>query len=846
MKRVVIISSMLALAITISMLCNRSADLIHPEPTDIVKHENEEEKHKARAEWIEQMHLTAPGVDWRAMDEQIRQELQVQRNENRRLKNSGDLEVLADGNLSGKWVEKGSNNLAGRVHNIDLDIENNKLYAASDGGQIWKGGLNGENWVSLTDHYQVKGVHYFRVFKNTDGSNRIVQTNNTALFRYSDDEGQNWINGDGLNSMSGNRLSRGVNTMDQKVFLLFHKSGSMNYLYESSDSGNSFSLLDTHNGTNVSDIWTSRYEPSRVFFLDKKDLFIVNDGEKLESLSSVGINFSDSEIRSVQLNGMVKNDTVHLHVMYRLENSSRFFSSADGGISWLVKGEVSEGPFMRNSFGVSSINPKIMGYGGVNAYRSENGGATWTMINGWGEYYGDMLSKLHADIPEIEFIRTSEDTELAYISTDGGSYVSTDNLRTVSNLSLKGLNISQYYTTYTHREKTQIIYVGSQDQGFQRSTEITDGVANFEQTISGDYGHIVSSDGGQSLWTVYPGFAMRYPNAISSLQTVRWTFTGEDHYWMPPLMADPYYPERVYLAGGTSTTGNHLWYLNDNGGSISVTELPNDFSGGNGGRISAMAFSPINKDYRYVLNSKGKLFTSSDRGTTWSKSVSSGPGSHYFYGNAIIPDPNDINTIYLGGSGYSGYSFWVSHDGGRIFRGKTKGLPKTLIFEMARNEDASLIFAATEVGPFVYINEEEQWYDLAGAGAPEQTYWSVDYVPALKTARFGTYGRGIWDFQIAHFTGIDENKLWHNSIGINIYPNPVEHTVFVDYNLTTGGKVRISLLDTNGRLIRMIQDSEEIPGQHKLEINMNQLASGLYYVRIVSGKKNTIRKLLKK
>ncbi|MBT3750919.1 MAG: T9SS type A sorting domain-containing protein, partial [Bacteroidetes bacterium] len=150
------------------------------------------------------------------------------------------------------------------------------------------------------------------------------------------------------------------------------------------------------------------------------------------------------------------------------------------------------------------------------------------------------------------------------------------------------------------------------------------------------------------------------------------------------------------------------------------------------------------------------------------------------------------------------------------------------------------------VGPFVYINEEEQWYDLAGAGAPEQTYWSVDYVPALKTARFGTYGRGIWDFQIAHFTGIDENKLWHNSIGINIYPNPVEHTVFVDYNLTTGGKVRISLLDTNGRLIRMIQDSEEIPGQHKLEINMNQLASGLYYVRIVSGKKNTIRKLLKK
>ena len=35
-----------------------------------------------------------------------------------------------------------------------------------------------------------------------------------------------------------------------------------------------------------------------------------------------------------------------------------------------------------------------------------------------------------------------------------------------------------------------------------------------------------------------------------------------------------------------------------------------------------------------------------------------------------------------------------------------------------------------------------------GVSAPDQTYWSVEYIPELLTARFGTYGRGIWDFKM--------------------------------------------------------------------------------------------------
>ena len=60
--------------------------------------------------------------------------------------------------------------------------------------------------------------------------------------------------------------------------------------------------------------------------------------------------------------------------------------------------------------------------------------------------------------------------------------------------------------------------------------------------------------------------------------------------------------------------------------------------------------------------------------------------------------------------------------------------------------DDLILFAATEVGPYAFSDNEGQWSLISGIHAPDQTYWSVDYIPEIRTARFGTYGRGIWDF----------------------------------------------------------------------------------------------------
>lgn len=805
----------------------------------------EADKQLKRLEWIEQMHKAAPGVDWRAMDEQAMEELYLERlpllqsAARSGREKSGLIETLADGNLTGRWIEKGSNNLAGRVHCVDVDFTNSKLYAASDGGQVWMGGLRGENWKSLSDPYRIDNIQFIRAFPNPAGGTRIFAANDKVKMNYTDDEGITWLKSEGLTSyFTDYKLLRAVSQTDGTLYILAYKSSYL-YLFRSKDLGSSFQRMVRTPGSVYSDIWTNRFGIDPLYLIDRNQVYILADSVTLQKIAEVPLNFAAAEIRQIQFAGSQAGPVTFLYCMYKRKDQqdkdlpTRFFGVDDDGFTWRFRGEIGEGPFMPNSFGVSAVNPRLLGFGSVEAFRSENGGPTWVHVNGWGEYYADMNGKLHADIPEIEFFKTPTETDLTYISTDGGTFVSEDQMKTVRNVSLGNLNISQYYTTYTHRVKNNVIYAGAQDQGFQRATEESAGTVSFEQTISGDYGHIVSGDGGVSLWTDYPGFAMYYPDAAGSNGMSTWDFKGKEHFWMPPLMADPYLPSRCWIACGTSTTGNHLWRLDYVNGTITHTELPYDFSGPNKTAwISAMAFSPINRDYRYVLNSEGKLFSSTDQGVSWTLSTSRGPDSHYFYGNAIVPSPRDINTIYLAGSGYSGSPAWVSHDGGETFTKMNNGLKNSLIFEMVSNEDGSLLFAASQVAPWVYVKSLDKWFDLSGVGAPQQTWWSVDYVPSMKTARFGTYGRGIWDFKIESFTGMEEILAGTKNISIKTWPNPASDRLNISTDEPLSGRTVISLMTLDGRVVRMVSYPDGLTPQNPVTLEVAGLPAGIYVVRV--------------
>ena len=87
---------------------------------------------------------------------------------------------------------------------------------------------------------------------------------------------------------------------------------------------------------------------------------------------------------------------------------NRIFQSINSGTTWADKGENPHYFFSQNSFNTSNVNANLIFVGGIDLYKSENGGDSWSLVNNWWEYYGNESSMLHADIPEVRFFLDNE------------------------------------------------------------------------------------------------------------------------------------------------------------------------------------------------------------------------------------------------------------------------------------------------------------------------------------------------------------------------------------------------------------------------------------------------------
>ena len=798
-----------------------------PKPIGTKIVENENENGVERQEWIESMHKTAPGTNWRSVDASTRIEKAKQLSANKSLRNI-NLEI-ANGDLLGDWRELGSKNLAGRTICVEYDALEDSIYCATDGGNIWKASKTGENWRCLNNNFKIPAIGMLRKIAYNGGSRLLVSSEEWGVpcFWYSDDEGGTWSSATGLSDIEswGTVVKTFVaNDTERSIYLLsfewdYSAWEELTCLYVSEDNGASFTkvksyLSSVYGNKSKFDIWSSPNGSSTAYIVQNDSIFSLDDNYNPIFINNIPINGTGSLL----LSGSEFNGALSLYVSEYENDNSVFYQSVDLGQTWTEKGSVASNPFRRISFSVSQKNPDILYYGGMECFVSSNGASSWTKVNNWGDYYDDIENKLHADIPSVNSFIDNLDNEFVYINTDGGTYISYDNLQTVSNISTNNLNISQYYSVYSHRTNSQYVFAGSQDQGYQLCDNNDNlETEDFTQIVSGDYGHIVSGDGGNSVWMVYPGYAVYYPTAVSNPTTANWwTFTCSGQFWMPPLMEDPNFPNKVYLGGGTTSSGTHLFHLTSSGTSISVEEQSFDFSGNsNSANISAIAYSPINTNYRYVMNGGGDFFTSIDGGTNWTETTGfDGPEGNYLYGAKIVPSQTNLGKVYVAGSGYSNPAVFVSVNNGANFSALNTGLPNTMVYDMAITPDDSCLFAATDVGPYVYISENNQWYDLSEGFAPDQTYWAVDYLPLTKTARFGTYGRGIWDFVIddneTSINNITENKLF-------IYPNPSSKILNV-----RNSSGEISVYNLSGKL--MIKT-------HENKINISDWDKAVYIVK---------------
>ncbi|MBK8845829.1 MAG: T9SS type A sorting domain-containing protein [Bacteroidetes bacterium] len=837
--------------VTFFISCNKKQKANMPPPTSVVNLLSEEERETRFENWYDWLHKTAPGTNWKKIEEQNMLT-------DAALKQSQPMEMMdafANGQIQATWSERGSLNQAGRCIALDYYKPLNRIYTIGDGGALYRGVPDSSNWISVNHNYKFNN-RVLKVVKNNNNQPRIITAVGENIL-YSDNNGTSFNTSTGISfpvSWGGNFVHQVVG-VDDSLRTLYAVTRAWDsgpwapryWLYRSTNKGNSWTKIFTFNSgsDNRLQLWVPYGSTKLVYALTNES------GGSTSMLYEIkGINVAiknTSNQLPVNTNLDFKGIKVGTKYLFFALCNNSVYKSNNFGANWALMGTTPENVSV---MGVSIVDSNRIFTGGVNAFRSYNGGLNFTKINEWWEYYSNINGKLHADLFNFQFYKRNNGTEFGIINCDGGMWRSENYLSSVTNISLTGLNISQYYDVLYDPSNSNYMYAGSQDQGFQRSnTALVPGKINFEQVISGDYGKMQLTRNNQTLWTEYPGGSMYYYYNKTGPLSATYSLPGSTkplYGWMlATARAYPLSNNKIYMGGGNINggSGSYIATLTGSSNAISATQINYDFransSNGTSG-IAAIATTPVDANRIYVTTEDGTIFYSTNAGSSWTKNSSfTGPGPFYITGNALLASKKNANTVWLGGAGYNNPAVYVSANGGANFTAITNGLPATLVFDLEANADETVLYAATEAGPYAYIVADNMWYNIRGTKAAYQSYFAVDMDTTANVVHFASYGRGIWDFKITSSpmvaNPVSRNSMSTNSADTDNYHFPESLNLVNLHSFAAQQLIDdFTIFDLNGKVLINANSSPA---------DVQALPAAVYLVRVQIKGKNFVRKM---
>jgi len=636
---------------------------------------------------------------------------------------------------------------AGRVNCICADPSNssNVWLGAPDGG-AWKSSNLGGAWSTNSDMFTNLGVSDVAV---APGNNKIIFvatgdrdgffSGSSQIYTYgimrSTDGGLTWANVYSTAVTTAGMMSRIL--IDPSNIETIYASGTFGIL-KSIDGGTTWTITKSA----FEPIWSMEFKPgnSNTIYASGKNFFVSNDAGATWTTISSGLapktfrmsiavtpaNPSYVYVLSADQKGMSING------VYRSTDSGNTFTKRkDGTVAPNLMGFSSSGSdagagqsFYTNTIAASPTNAEEVMVGGVNIWKSTDGGTTWgtKAITNWSTYHG-AANYVHADIHQILYINGTT----VLVGCDGGIFKSTNDGTSWGDI-CSNLQISQLYGMGMSTSKPAYVISGWQDNGTNLMTSTT----AWASALSGDgMKCFVDYSNDNNMWgEQYNASFNGTTNGGASWNYLGSPSTTEATAWATPWKQDPGHAGTI-LAGMTnmynSTDGGNNW--NQLGTQPDVGNYVNEF-----------AVAPSNSQVIYVVKNSG-VFKTADGGTTWTDlNLPASNAASY-----VAVCPTDPNIVYVTVSGYTaGSKVYVSADGGTTWTNYSTGLPNlpANCITYQKNSNGA-VYMGMDVGIYYRDSTTTSWQPY-NAGLPNAVVSQIEIYYPTGMLRAATYGRGIW------------------------------------------------------------------------------------------------------
>ena len=216
----------------------------------------------------------------------------------------------------------------------------------------------------------------------------------------------------------------------------------------------------------------------------------------------------------------------------------------------------------------------------------------------------------------------------------------------------------------------------------------------------------------------------------------------------------------------------------------------------------------------------------------------------------IYYTPEDKTLFTLAGLGYQSTAL--------ILKGFAYSVTETKKLNV--NPNSNVVGLA-----FKKFSSDEIIYALWAATSIDQSEFAQAEFSFSDSLRLKSLKRYDWDYaqtlesqtvdsKFIQLTGVPQFFSTHVSVVqpqtnqniLNVYPNPADSEVVINYNLNTESVINLKIFDASQKgAIVLIQNQRTQIGSHEWHYNFKKFPAGIYFVQLTIGKKIITKKIIK-